>query len=413
MKPFLSQAGRVVRECAGTGWLFALWLLTCAPTVQAQEITTVLVAPSVPPHSGGECAVWLYCLNESSHPVRQTFPPSLPGTLTSVAGRVPILLSLNPGGQGDPVPIAPGGFVKAEYGLEIPAALAGQVTLAVSNCNQLVIPLASDTPRALATLATTPATALPAATNSPPPLAYVQYLGDHLSAYEPIYFILGTYPAAEFQFSIKYKLFDLTNTRNPLAHLYFAYTQTSFWDLISQDPSFYDTSYKPSAFLVYHNVLHQGIFRLDLQPGMEHESNGHGGAGERSLYTGYLQPTATFDLPQNLQFTLQPRVWEYFDVGNNNPDIASYRGYGDLRAALTWTDPNSSEKIQFAAKLETGDEGRHDGYQFDLRFNLAGVPYLDKFNPSIQVQYFTGYGQTLRQYNQSSHGLRAGICLWY
>ena len=106
-------------------------------------------------------------------------------------------------------------------------------------------------------------------------------------------------------------------------------------------------------------------------------------------------------------------MWEYFDVGNNNPDIASYRGYGDLRAALTWTDPNSLEKIQFAAKLETGDEGRHDGYQFDLRFNLAGVPYLDKFNPSIQVQYFTGYGQTLRQYNQSSHGLRAGICLWY
>ena len=43
----------------------------------------------------------------------------------------------------------------------------------------------------------------------------------------------------------------------------------------------------------------------------------------------------------------------------------------------------------------------------------VGVPVLRAFNPSIQVQYFTGYGQTLLQYNETSHALRAGLCLWY
>jgi len=249
------------------------------------------------------------------------------------------------------------------------------------------------------------------------PLApYRDYLQQHLSPYEPIYFILGTYPAAEFQFSLKHRLFNITNRANLRGHLYFAYTQTSDWDLVSSDPSFYDTSHKPSAFLYYTNVLEnvprENWFHLDLQPGFEHESNGRGGADERSLYTAYLQPTASVDLPDHWEFRLQPRAWVYEDVGDNNPDIARYRGYADLRTDLTWTDPGSLERIQLASKIRLGDDGGHAGLWFDVRFNLAGAPYLSKFNPAIQVEYFTGYGQSLRQYNASSHGLRAGLCLW-
>jgi len=100
----------------------------------------------------------------------------------------------------------------------------------------------------------------------------MQFLGQHIYAYEPIYFLLGTYPAAEFQISLKYKLFNLNGDLNPLAHVYFAYTQTSYWDLISKDPSFYDTSYKPSGFLYYPNVNKGNTLQLDLQGGVEHES---------------------------------------------------------------------------------------------------------------------------------------------
>jgi outer membrane phospholipase A len=212
---------------------------------------------------------------------------------------------------------------------------------------------------------------------------------------------------------LKYKLLDFKDNWDPLTHLYVAYTQTSFWDLLTKDPSFYDTSYKPSIFFYYPDVFQKDFFQLDLQLGAEHESNGRGGTLERSFNTIYLQPKATIDLPYNLQFFLQPRAWLYARVGSNNEDIAHYHGYADLLAALTWLDPNSGERIQLSTKFLVGDEGSHAGLLYDLRFNVAGVPLLRKFNPSIQVQYFTGYGQTLLQYNEKSHALRAGICLWY
>ncbi|HEV2434740.1 MAG TPA: phospholipase A [Verrucomicrobiae bacterium] len=247
-------------------------------------------------------------------------------------------------------------------------------------------------------------------TNAAPQSAFLEFIGKHIYGYEPIYFLLGQYPAAEFQFSLKYKLFDLAGDWNPLAHTYFAYTQTSFWDLISRDPSFYDTSYKPSAFLFYPDIFQKNRFQFDLQGGVEHESNGKGGTGERSLNTVYLQPTVRFDLPAHFQLSFQPRVWDYLSLGSNNPDLPDYRGYADLLGALTWSEPGSGEKIQFATRIRIGNGGSHAGLLFDLRFNL---PYRSHFNPSIQLQYFTGYGQTLRQYNETSRAFRAGLCIWY
>ena len=306
--------------------------------------------------------------------------------------------------------IAPGSFVKEEYLLDIPSISNGQVTLTISNYAPIVILVEQASSEAPTATHPLPVSHL---TNPSPGSELKEYFDEHLSFYEPNYFILGTYPAAEFQFSLKYKLLNFKDNWNPFTHFYFAYTQTSFWDVLSHDPSFYDTSYKPSVFFYYPAVLNKQFFQLDLQTGVEHESNGDGGLMERSLYTAYLQPKANFALPHNLQLSFQPRTWVYFGVSDNNADIADYRGYADLLTALTWVNPNCGEKIQFATKLRIGDEGSHVGLQFDFRFNLAGVPILQKFNPSIQIQYFTGYGQNLRQYNLASHAMRAGLCLWY
>lgn len=303
--------------------------------------------------------------------------------------------------------IAPGAFAKEEYLLDIPPDLHGQVTLDISNYNQVSLRVEDGRVSTMPVAQTPPSIEPP---QKPRRSTLVQYLGNHLSPYEPIYFLLGTYPAAEFQFSLKYQLFNFTNSFSPLTNLYFAYTQTSFWDLISSDPSFFDSSYKPSMFVYRPDVYStkEKFFRLDMQGGAEHESNGRGGTAERSLYTAYLQPTFTFGRPGHLQLTLQPRAWTYFWVGHNNPDIAEFRGYADLVSALTLKkDPNSWANFQLASRFRIGDEGTHAGIQIDLRYK---VPH---FNPAIQLQYFTGYGQTLRQYNVLSHGFRAGLCIWY
>lgn len=252
---------------------------------------------------------------------------------------------------------------------------------------------------------------------APPPIsasaALVKFFDSHVFRYEPIYFLLGTYPAAEFQISLKYKLINGTSPWNPFGNLYIAYTQTSFWDALSKDPSFYDTSYKPSSFLYYANVLPASFpVRLDLQSGVEHESNGTGGSGERSLNTVYLQPTFNYGLiATNLVLTLQPRGWYYLSLGHNNKDLADYRGYADLTAAITWYSPKW-EKMQLSSRLRLGDAGWHTGLLVDFRFFLPPI-FGYRFNPAIDLQYFGGYGQTLRQYNVISHGYRAGLCVTF
>jgi len=385
--------------------LLSVLVLTHPAAALAQEVTCVLVSPSQPLTAGTRGGVWLYCLNNSSNEVRRTFELDLNGTLTSGSNSFQTVL-VPANRSGITATIAPGSFVKQEYLFDVPPTLGGQVTLDASNYNQVVI-LVKNNPAG--TLATSQTSSTSPATNAAPSLL-MEFLGKHIYGYEPIYFLLGEYPAAEFQFSLKYKLFDFAGNWNPLAHSYFAYTQTSFWDLFSRDPSFFDTSYKPSAFLFYPGIFQKDRFQLDLQGGYEHESNGRGGSMERSLNTVYLQPTIRFDLPAHLQLSFQTRAWYYLSLGNNNLDLPDYRGYADLLGALAWTDPQGGEKIQFATRLRIGDEGSHAGLLFDLRFNL---PHSFYFNPAIQLQYFTGYGQTLRQYNQASHAFRAGLCIWY
>jgi len=397
--------------------LFLVLLLTSVGSVRAQDVTAVFTAPSGRLTAGSRASLWLFCMNNSSNSVSRTFEPSLPCTLTAQSVTLETDLLLNTNSSPSAATIPPGGFVKVEYLLELPLTSSGQVTLDVNSYNQLVVvvessssgaPLVASAPEAVPSTSNSTAAA-----TAPSNSDLREYFANHMSFYEPIYFIAGSAPAVEFQLSLKYKLLEFKDNWDPLTHLYFAYTQTSFWNAFTKNPSFFDTSYKPSIFLYYPDVFQKGFFQLDLQAGGEHESNGRGGALERSFNTVYLQPKATFDLPAHFQFSLQPRVWFYEVVGDNNRNIADYHGYADLISALTWLDPKSGEKIQLSNKLLMGDDGSHVGLLFDLRFNLVGLPVLRRFNPTIQVQYFHGFGQNLLDYNVDTHALRAGLCLWY
>jgi phospholipase A1 len=380
-------------------------LMTGLNVLTAQDVSFVLTAPAKPVEAGGMAKVSLCCLNDSTNSVSQDFPTNLEGEVISDRHSTNVLLNLS---AGDPTAdIAPMQFARREYVFDMPTNFNGAIQLAVSNFNPVVIQVGG------AAL-----TANPSVEKIAPLLraentfasSFTNYFGSHLFPYEPIYFLLGTYPAAEFQLSLKYRLLGLGDGFNPLGHIYFAYTQTSFWDLLTRDPSFYDTSYKPSGFLLYQNINRGKKFRIDLQGGVEHESNGRGGTAERALNTAYFQPTLQFELTHHLELDLQPRAWGYLSVNANNTDMPEYRGYADLRAMLDWRNDAGVKQAEIAARLRLGDHGSHPGVLVDVRYNL---PQTWIFNPAIDVQGFTGYGQTLRQYNVTSYGVRAGLCLWY
>lgn len=372
----------------------------------AQEITRVFVAPAVPFVPGQRGSAWLYCMNNSSNKVHATLEPRLNASFILPSGSVNTVLDLHSADTN--IVIAPGAFAREEYTLEVPAAAYGAVALDISNYNRISVRV--EGPAAETSAESNPPPVITEQTNKPAPSLLKRFFDNHISPYEPIYFLLGSYPAAEFQFSLKYQLFDLPDRYGVLTNLYFAYTQVSYWDLISSDPSFFDTSYKPSVFAYFPGIASADdkLVQLDLQGGAEHESNGQGGTRERSIYSAYFQPTLTIGRPGHLQFSLRPRAWAYFLVGHNNTDIAQYRGYADLHAFLTLKkDPNSWANFQVESRFRIGDTGAHPSIQIDARYKFP------HFNPTLDVQYFEGYGQTLRQYNKEAHGLRVGLCLWY
>lgn len=230
----------------------------------------------------------------------------------------------------------------------------------------------------------------------------IEQFSKFIRPYEPIYFLMGPEsPAAKFQFSLKVVPFDqlLDSRIQPTV----GYTQTSFWDLFGSSSPFYDTSYKPSAFIYFPNVFQSSnMWKLDVQGGYQHESNGRGGSSSRSMNTVYIQPTLYVGDPMRWHVALTPRAWFYILDLSDNPDISDYRGYANVELKGGW------ERYQLGAKLQVGDGAQHAGVQIDL-----SGPILHRygFMPYFHIQYWNGYGETLLDYKKYTQSIRFGLGL--
>lgn len=218
---------------------------------------------------------------------------------------------------------------------------------------------------------------------------------------EPMYFVVGGRDprSARFQISFRYRLFDSRSViaeTLPLARgLYFGFTQTSMWDLSSDSKPFRDTSFRPSFFYQWKLSDPKNTSSLALAAGYEHESNGRDEEDSRSIDTLFLQADARHyfgDSPLYLGIT--PKLWHYLDK-DENPDIARYRGYGQLGVRF-----GRDDGLMLAAQLRRGTAGK-SGTQLDLSYPLRRSIFSG-VGAFVHLQYFHGYGETLLDYNQSS-----------
>lgn len=155
-----------------------------------------------------------------------------------------------------------------------------------------------------------------------------------------MYFLVGANPEKSmFQFSLKYRFFNeddpIAEKRFWLTHIFFAYTQTSFWDLKSKSMPFEDTSYQPEFFFQTTNFRKKRTSWLGMffKVGAQHESNGQSEELSRSTNYFYIQPIMIF-YHKSSQYGLQlaPKFWLYlFNENETNPDLKDYRGYFDLQ----------------------------------------------------------------------------------
>lgn len=260
----------------------------------------------------------------------------------------------------------------------------------------------------------------------------------HISSYDPVYFAVGGRERlnARFQFSFKFRVFEPSPAHTPwpeqLARdLYVAYTQTSIWDLEAFSKPFYDSSYKPTIFLLHDFPrIGNSSARFSVQTGAQHESNGKGGlapatpstglgspttaqrhpSDSRSVNSLYFAPKIRWTADNDLFFELGVRASAYFQT-DENPDIANYRGHVELTLRAGY-----DRGFQLATLLR-GDPQAHGSIEFNATWPAIETPLLKLVLPAslggyAQIQYFNGYGESLLDYDvRRKDQLRFGLTI--
>jgi len=321
-----------------------------------------------------------------------------------------------------------GQFLRIDYVGNVPANLRGRVRIDAVDMDAPAMVVQLSTPRATAAepvgtaaqgaVAAAPAASAPDAAGVAPPATTLTVLGDNdpnrqdegrLSFYDPMFFVAG--PGidanAQLQFSFKLRLYEPADktSRRFVDNLYFGFTQAAFWDLSSESKPFLDTRYMPSLFYYIPNTdWRVAGHAVGIAAGVEHESNGKDGDASRSLDILFVKPSFSFGDMAGFHWTFTPKLYLYLEK-EENPDIARYRGYGDLR--FTYGKNND---WQLAWMLRKGTQS--SAFSSDLQ----GTYPLNRLAPGLtgylMAQYFTGYGETLLGYNErTSWSLRFGYAI--
>jgi len=207
----------------------------------------------------------------------------------------------------------------------------------------------------------------------------------------------------KFQFSVKSRIASDILGQN--ADLWLGYTNLSFWQAYNTNESsfFRETNHEPEIFMDFHPTLKLGDLKTNLiRIGASHQSNGLSSSRSRSWNRLYAMATVEMD---DWYFSVKPwyRIPESRkdspddSHGDDNPDIDKFMGYGDLAAIYKLDD----HTLGMTFRNNLRDRNRM-GLQLDWTF-----PLKDKMRG--YVQFYSGYGESLVDYNTTVNRIGLGI----
>ncbi|MEG0537954.1 MAG: phospholipase A [Comamonas sp.] len=187
------------------------------------------------------------------------------------------------------------------------------------------------------------------------------------------------------------------------------YTQQSYWQVFSPALSrpFRTTDHEPEVFYVYPTqaklpfgwqLRYSGI-------GMVHHSNGQSEPLSRSWNRWYLMTGAELSNRWQVHAKLWKRMAES-TPDDDNPGIQNYWGRGEVK--LIW-QPNENNTLGLTARGSVG-KGYGSGRLEWLRTIGEGWNG-GKSNLRLHVQLFSGYGESLIDYNRKRTSLSVGLSL--
>jgi phospholipase A1 len=100
-----------------------------------------------------------------------------------------------------------------------------------------------------------------------------------------------------------------------------------------------------------------------------------------------------------------PRVFAYVGDVVNKPDIADYRGYGDLSLVF-----GRNDGLALSLTGIIGADGDKGSLQADLTYPLKFDRHLD-FATYLLIQYWDGSTESLLDYRDRTSSIRVGFSL--
>lgn len=173
-----------------------------------------------------------------------------------------------------------------------------------------------------------------------------------------------------------------------------SYTQLSYWQVYAKSQYFRETDYMPAIFFT-NNFLPNWQYNL----GVEHQSNGRGGDNERSW--NRLFGDLIFS-KNNWMVDINPWILIFKSESSSihNPDIQHYMGNGQITFAY-----KAGENV-FTVMSRNNIESRFR--LGTLQFTWSH-PISKRF--SVYTQLFSGFGESLIEYNHYTNAVGIGIAL--
>lgn len=201
----------------------------------------------------------------------------------------------------------------------------------------------------------------------------------------------------ELAFQLSFKMKMLENAFSSPVDLWFGYTQNSFWQADNGKASspFRETNYQPEMIATVplgFELL--GVNARFLNFGLVHQSNGQSSTLSRSWNRVYAQVGL-----ERGDFRLTARAWKRLNEPletDDNPDITDYMGQGDIVA--TYRNGGQEYSALLRRNMHTGKGAVQLGWAFPIAGQLKGYTHI-----------FTGYGQSLIDYNYFQRSFGAGL----
>lgn len=201
---------------------------------------------------------------------------------------------------------------------------------------------------------------------------------------------------SEVKYQISLKVPVWKNIYDSRSSLYLAYTLLGYWQVYNKWPFIRENNYEPEFFL--RNAVNFPLYKcwnVDFfNLGYSHQSNGWGNSLQRSWDRIYIEAITSID---NWMITLKP--WYIIMAYGRNKNISDFLGYASFLVAYKFHNQVFSFQLTnlgVAPKRTT----------VNLTWSFPITPYIKGY-----AEIFSGYGQSLIEYNHHTNSAGIGIAL--